>query len=222
MSGFPGSPRLLRGGIVLLDDRGAISRIVALQYNPDTVSRSLSPQVTEGEGLEAMRPRLKGPPAETIRLEAELDAADALEFPDRNGAVVSGGLHGAIAALEGLVSPGADSLVSADALLAAGTLEVAAPPAPLSLFVWGKERVVPVRITELSVTEEAFDPALNPIRAKVTLAMRVLGPAELGFGSAGGALAVANLRRKERLAQGAGRPEAEGEIAAIARGAGAR
>ena len=38
----------------------------------------------------------------------------------------------------------------------------------LSLFVWSKDRIVPVRVTDFSITEEAFDPALNPIRAKVS------------------------------------------------------
>jgi hypothetical protein len=42
--------------------------------------------------------------------------------------------------------------------------------APLALFVWSQHRILPVRVTDFSITEEAFDPALNPIRAKVSLA----------------------------------------------------
>ena len=42
MTTFPGSPRLLKGGIVLIDpDSSAVRRIIALQYNPDTLSRTL-------------------------------------------------------------------------------------------------------------------------------------------------------------------------------------
>ncbi len=38
MTTFPGSPRLLKGGIVLIDpDTSAVSRIIMLQYNPGTL-----------------------------------------------------------------------------------------------------------------------------------------------------------------------------------------
>ena len=57
--------------------------------------------------------------------------------------------------------------------------------APLTLFVWSKSRIVPVRLTEFSVTEEAFDAELNPIRAKVSLGMRVLSVDDLGFDAQG-------------------------------------
>ena len=72
--------------------------------------------------------------------------------------------------------------------------------APLALFVWSKNRVVPVRITEFSITEEAFDPALNPIRAKVSLGLRVLSIDDLGFAHRGGSLFMSYLRNKEALA----------------------
>src|SRR5206468_8409862 len=84
VTGFPGSPKLVRGGLVLLDpDTGALLRTIALQYNPDLLTRTLQVQgagAQQGDRLEALR--LKGPPAETIKLEAELDAADQLEHPD--------------------------------------------------------------------------------------------------------------------------------------------
>ena len=72
--------------------------------------------------------------------------------------------------------------------------------APLALFVWSKSRIVPVRVTDFSITEEAFDPALNPIRAKVSLGLRVLSVDDLGFAHKGGSLFMAYLQRKERLA----------------------
>ena len=64
---------------------------------------------------------------------------------------------------------------------------------PLTLFVWSRSRVEPVRISELSVTEEAFDPNLNPIRAKLSLSMRVLTVDDLGFETKGGALFLDHL-----------------------------
>ena len=83
----------------------------------------------------------------------------------------------------------------------AGSIEIAPELAPLPLFVFGPRRVVPVRITELSITEEAFDPALNPIRAKVSLSLRVLTVDDLGFDSKGGGLFMTYLQTKEQLAQ---------------------
>jgi hypothetical protein len=85
-----------------------------------------------------------------------------------------------------------------------GTLEILPPEAPLILFVWSKSRIVAVRVTEFSVTEEAFDPSLNPIRAKVSLGMRVLSTDDLGFTHKGGTIFMSYLRTREALAKKAG------------------
>ena len=149
MTSFPRSPRLIKGGIVLLDPTtGAIRRVIALQYNPDTLSRTLQVQAAGGEGdrLEAMR--LKGPPTETIKLDAEIDATDQLEFPDQNPVAGDVGIFPQIAALETIVYPTSTSLQASNALAKAGTLEIAAAETALTLFVWSKSRVVPVRITD--------------------------------------------------------------------------
>src|SRR6476619_5204028 len=104
---FTGSPRVLKGGLVLLDpERGNVLRIIVLQYNPDTLTRSLQTQGMSGESgdrLEALR--LKGPPVETIKLDAEIDATDQLEHPDGNQTTVQLGLHPQLAALETIVYP---------------------------------------------------------------------------------------------------------------------
>src|SRR5207237_110121 len=89
------------------------------------------------------------------------------------------GLYPQIAALESLVNPSVADLVAQNILAAGGTLEIAPSEAPLALFVWSAQRVVAVRVTELGVTEEAFDPALNPIRAKISLGLRVLNVDDL-------------------------------------------
>lgn len=204
MSGFPGSPRLLKGGIVLVDaDAGAIRRIIALQYNPDTLTRSLQPNVVgTGQGNRSEATRLKGPPVETIKLDAELDAADQLEVGDRG--TIEVGLHPQLAALETIVYPSVAQLQQQRRLSDGGALEIAPVLAPLTLFVWSKQRIVPVRLTDLSITEEAFDPNLNPIRAKVSLGMRVLSVDDLGFDHKGGSLYMAYLQNKERLAARSG------------------
>jgi len=195
----PLSPRLLKGGLVRLDPKsGRILGVIGLQYNPDTLTRTLQVQATGETGDRSQALRLKGAAVETIKLEAEIDAADRLN--DANPDAVAVGIHPQLAALEALVHPRADDLQANDALAGAGVLEVLPLEAPLTLFVWSKQRVVPVRVTDLSVTEEAFDVALNPIRAKVSLSLRVLSVDDLGFDHRGGTLSMAYLRNKEALA----------------------
>ena len=197
------SPLLIRGGIVLVDpDSGQVKRVIAMQYNPDTLSRSLQPQAVTDDGHDRSQAlRLKGPPIETIKLDAEIDATDQLEFPDQNPNAVELGIAPQLAALETLLYPARGQLIANNSLQAGGTLEILPLQAPLALFVWSKQRVVPVRITECSVTEEAFDTKLNPIRAKVSLSMRVLSIDDLGFSSKGGSLYMVYQQNKERLAQ---------------------
>ena len=175
-------------------------RIIALQYNPDNLSRTLQVQGFGGEGgdrLEALR--LKGPPVETIKLEAEIDATDQLEFPNTYATVAEVGIHPQLAALETIVYPSSFQLSANNRLAKSGTLEIAPMEAPLSLFIWSKNRILPVRLTEFSITEEAFDTALNPIRAKVSLGMRVMSVMDLGFDHKGGNLFMIYLQQKERL-----------------------
>ena len=201
MTTFPNSPRLIKGGIVLIDPQtSAVLRVIALQYNPDTLSRTLQIQAVgeSGDRLEALR--LKGPPIETIKLEAEIDATDQLEFPDQNRTTAELGIFPQLAALETIVYPTSAQLQSNNSLAQTGTLEIAPMEAPLTLFVWSKTRTLPVRITDFSITEEAFDAALNPIRAKISLGMRVLSVNDLGFDHKGGNLFMTYLRSKEQLA----------------------
>jgi hypothetical protein len=200
---FPGSPRLLKGGIVLVDPDSAVpQRIIVLQYNPDSLSRSLQPQVIGGEGgdrLEALR--FKGPPIETIKLDAEIDATDALAQADRNSIAVRMGIHPQLAALETLIYPNSSDLQTNQNLALAGTLEIAPAESPLTLFIWSQHRIVPVRLTEFTIVEEAFDSTLNPIRAKVSLAMRVLTLNDLGARHQGSSLFLAYQKQKEQMAK---------------------
>jgi hypothetical protein len=198
----PISPRLLKGGIVLIDpDSGAVRRVIALQYNPDTLTRSFQVKGVGAEGgdrSEALR--LKGPAVESFKLEAEIDAADQLEFIDQNPNTAQFGIQPQLAALETIIYPTTSQLQSNNTLANIGTLEIAPMQTPLALFIWSRSRVVPVRLTELSITEEAFDPALNPIRAKVSLGMRVLSVDDLGFDQKGSSIYLAYQRQKEQLA----------------------
>ncbi len=200
MTTFPNSPRLLKGGIVLIDPTtSAVQRIIALQYNPDSLSRTLQPQAVKEGGDRSEAMRLTGPPVETIKVDAEIDATDQLEVA--NGTATEVGLHPQLAALELIVYPTSDQLQSNNTLAQAGTLEILPMETPLALFVWSRQRILPVRITDFSITEEAFDPALNPIRAKVSLGFRVLSVNDLGFDHKGGSLFMGYLQNKEQLAR---------------------
>jgi hypothetical protein len=200
---FTDSPRLIKGGIVLLDpDSGAMLRVIALQYNPDTVSRTLAAQTVAAEGQNRSEPlRLKGPPVETFKLEAELDATDQLEFPDRNPTATQVGLLPQLAVLETIIYPSSQTMLTNHTLAQSGTLEIAPMEAPLTLFVWSSSRIVPVRITDFSVTEEAFDPDLNPIRAKVSLGLRVLSVDDFPWPHRGTGLYMVYQQQKEALAR---------------------
>jgi len=204
MTTFPRSPRLLKGGIVLLDPvSAAVQRIIVLQYNPDTLTRSFQVQAVGQDGGDRSEAfRIKAPPVETIKLEAEVDVTDQLELPDegQNHTAVELGLHPQLAVLETIIYPPSERLLENNRLAKAGTLEIAPMESPLMLFIWSKSRIIPVRLTELSVTEEAFDTALNPIRAKVSLGMRVLSVQDLGFDHKGGGLYMSYQKEKERLA----------------------
>jgi hypothetical protein len=202
MTSFPGSPRVLKGAIVAVDPLNPLASVVVFQYNPETLERSIRPRIA-GEGAERGEVlRLSGPPEETVSVEIELDATDGLETGDP--LTVATGVGSSLAALEMLVYPKSTLVISNEVLAALGVIEVIPPEAPLTLFVWGPKRVLPVRITDFTITEQAFDPALNPILAKVRLGLRVLTYQDLGVLSVGGALSLANQVIKETMATTAG------------------
>jgi len=203
MTTFPGSPPLVKGGIVLVDVQTSnINRIISLQYNPESISRSFQIKSIEGEnGQRSEALRLTGPPIETINLDAEIDATDQLEHPDDHENTAREGVSPQLAALETIIYPAASKLIGNNQMANTGTLEIAPMETDLTLFIWSKNRITPVRITDFSITEDAFDANLNPIRAKVSLGMRVLTIDDLGFDHVGGSLYMSYQQNKERLSQ---------------------
>lgn len=173
MSSFPRSPRLIKGAIVGLDVANPLASVIVFQYNPDTMTRALQAQTSgPASGSRSEPMRLKGAPVETITLDVEIDATDQLEA----AAAITGqlGIYPQLSALEMLLYPKSALVIANTVLAAAGTIEVIGPEAPFTLLIWGIKRVLPVRLTGFSITEEAYDPSLNPIRAKVSLSLRVL------------------------------------------------
>lgn len=197
---FPGSPRLQKGELVSIDPANPQRRTIVFQYNPDTMTRRLDARTTggqEGERSEALR--LTGPPRESITFSVEIDAADQLEQGDPN--VATYGIYPVLSALELLLYPRSDHVIRNLSLALAGNIEIIPPEAPLTVLVWGAERVLPVRLTGFSITEEAYDPLLNPIRAKVDLTLNVLSYADLKPGTPGFDLFLSHQIVKEFVAE---------------------
>ncbi|MET7521887.1 hypothetical protein ACFYSJ_14120 [Streptomyces sp. NPDC005248] len=220
MTRYADIPKPIRSGIVVVDpERGTPQRIIVLQFNPDTLERSLAPQSAGGSGdaggggsggdrNEALR--LKGPAEESWKFTAEIDATDQFEVaaPD--------GIHPQLATLEMLVQPTSAQLREASRRTQKGTIEISPIEMPLTLFTWGSKRVMPVRLTELSINESAFDVNLNPIRASLGIGMKVLSVSDLPAGHRGADLYLAHLAQKEQLAAAA----RGGRLAALGLGRG--
>ena len=202
MSTFPNSPRVQKGALVGLDPVNPLASVIVFQYNPETLTRTLTPQTSGGQGGGANAPsealRLAGPPQETIKLDAVIDAIDQLEKGEPPATEV--GIYPQLAALEMLLYPKSALVIANEVLLRVGVIEIIPPEAPLTILVWGAKRVLPVRLTDFSITEEMFDPNLNPIQAKASLGLRVLNYRDLGLLSPGGGLFMAHQLIKEGLA----------------------
>ena len=198
MTTFPNSPRLAKGAIVGVDLFNPLASVIVLQYNPDTVTRTLQAQAAGEGGDRAEAMRLKGPPVESIKLDVEIDATDQLGSGEDIAA--SMGIYPQLAALEMLIYPKSALVIANTVLLAAGTIEIVPPMAPFTLFVWGMKRVLPVRLTDFSIAEEAHDASLNPIRAKVSLGLRVLSYNDLSLLNPGYHLFLVHQIAKETMA----------------------
>jgi hypothetical protein len=212
MSQFPASPQVLKGAIVGLDPMNPLASIIVFQYNPDAVTRTIHARTAGAGSSQSEALRLKGPPEETIAFDVEIDAADQLEQSDP--IAESMGIAPALASLEMLLYPKSAVVIANEVLAQLGVIEVIPAEAPLTLLVWGIKRVLPVRLTQFTITEEAFDTDLNPIRAKVALSLTVLTYNDLGLLSVGGALFMAHQVIKEVMATISGAGAVAGAISA--------
>jgi hypothetical protein len=198
MTTFPGSPRLVKGAIIGIDPFNPLASIILFQYNPKTMSRRLQAATPQGEGARSEVQRLSGAPTETIDLKVEIDATDQLEVG--NALAETTGIYPQLSALEMLLYPKTAQVILNTALLAAGTIEIVPPAAPFTLFIWGLKRVVPVRLDGFSIDEQEYDPNLNPIRAEVSLSLRVLSYNDFSLTHPGFAVFLAHQVAKEVMA----------------------
>lgn len=218
-NGFSRTPKLLKGALIRFDAPLLIPipNIIIFQYNPETVSRTLTPYAPPGResaGSEgASNPDLTQPfdPQESFSLKLEIDAADALESPEFHPVAVVAGVADRLAAMEMLLYPvteGVDLLGSVSVSLSAGGASLdmggaagsAVPDkkVPITLFFWGPGRIVPVRLTSFTVEEQQFSPLLYPTRATVSVGLSVLTPSAILNGREEDSLGMI-----EKLAMGA-------------------
>jgi len=182
------------------------SSVIVFQFNPEAMKRTLAhraaPAPAAGNTGAAKEDvlRVAGPPLETINLTVDMHAADQLAEPDQNAPVAEDGLHPALATLELLMYPPTLNVLAIEQKAAAGQVQVSPADLPLVLLIWGKSRVVPVKLTSFAVSEEAFDRHLNPIAAKVELGMQVLTYMEFNDSSIGRDAFIAYQKSKEQLA----------------------
>jgi hypothetical protein len=189
----------MKGAIIGIDPFNPLASIIVFQYNPETLTRTLAPQTAGGQGSDRSEAlRLKGAPVESITVAVDIDATDQLETA--NPLATSLGIYPQLSALEMLIYPKSVLVIANTILLALGTIEIIPPEAPLTLFIWGPKRVLPVRLTQFSITEEAYDVNLNPTRAKVSLGLQVLSYNDLPLSHPGYALFLAHQVIKEAMA----------------------
>ena len=194
----PGSPRTLRGALVSIDPVIPIPKLVVFQYNPDSLTRSITARTPKDAGTRMAATRLTGAPQETIKMDVEIDATDQLEKSD--ALTMKLGIYPQLSTLEMLVYPSSIEVIANTVLMATGVIELLPPPSPLTLLIWGIKRIVPVRLTEFTITEEAHDTALNPIRARVGLGLTVLSYSDLSITNPGYYIFLAHQVVKESMA----------------------
>ncbi len=208
----PLRPNLQKGALAVYPTHTPGSQPTALivfQFNPESMKRTLAhraaPAPTEGKSGAAKEDvlRVAGPPLETISITVDMHAADQLDEPDneKNNAVAQHGLHPALARLELLMYPPTLNAKKIEEQAAKGKVQVSPADVPLVLLIWGKSRVVPVKLTSFAISEDAFDSRLNPISAKVELGMQVLSYMEFTDSSIGRDAFLAYQKTKENLAQ---------------------
>lgn len=204
MTTFPNSPRLQKGALIGLDPFNPLASVVIFQYNPETITRTLRARTVPagggggGQAVPGEAMRLAGPPEESFKLDVVLDATDQMEKGDPITAQL--GIHPQLASLEMLLYPKSAVVIANEVLMRAGVIEAIQPESPLAILVWGIKRVLPVRLTGFTITEEMFDPDLNPTHAKVSLDLNALSYHDLGLLSPGGGLFMAHQIIKEGMA----------------------
>ncbi len=183
-SGLSNQPRLLKGAFVDSNLLAFPPLIVPFQFNPDRLTRRKTVRVEaprsrrgqeectpEGESLGEAQTTSTNP--ETINMDIRLDATDALDAGDP----IAGefGVLPALSALEMMIMPRSESIFGGLLGLSANFGFGDRRSTPVLIFVWGRQRIYPVRLTDLNIQEIEYNPNLNPTRVIAGVTMQVLG-----------------------------------------------
>lgn len=205
--------KYLRGAFIAYDPGGypdGGKRVIPFRFNPEVLSRSL--QVEQGKSGSGAEGAAKGgsgkkgeqaADASSGALKQSFTVKVRFDFDDRHEVArdlpPELGIAPEIAALESLLYP-----AESPADQAGDGSEPVRPrqQRPTVLFIWGRKRVLPVRITSMAVNETLFNAELNPLRAEIDVALEVLGETDAKDNKAvGDALAFSQQRRRELAKQ---------------------
>lgn len=176
---------LIRGALIEYssDFLGPLPNVVIFQFNPDSLSRTIQIPARPERSHQPERDQTGDSPSENISLTAHFSAADQLEVG--NPLAEAFGIGPQLAALEQMVYPsGAIGGLIGKALDAVGDalgLGGSDPPTqpiprvalPKILFIWGVDRILPVTISSMSITEQQYNSVLKPIQAEVSLGLSI-------------------------------------------------
>jgi hypothetical protein len=165
----PWTQMMLAGALVQISRTDPTSKsIVAFQYNPETLTRSLSPSY-----YQSRKDTLTGPAKQSIDVTIQLEASG-------QGWSTLTGILPQLAALEMMINPSSDFLSAYQTSLQSNKMEAVPPVAPRILFIWGPSRVLPVLITSMTIKEKMFNQSLTPVVADVDLKMELYPFAQAG------------------------------------------
>lgn len=180
-----------------------LPNVIIFQFNPETMTHTWTPakDMTGTPGGGQPNPlAVKGLPGESFSFTLAMDANDMIAdgSPVAVGLATATGIYSRLAALEMLLYPtgafaGGSLLGTVSAAASAGAAASiggsGSPPVdrtvpqstlPTVLFVWGPGRILPVRVTTLTVTEKLYDALLlNPTHAEAQIGLTVLTPDEV-------------------------------------------
>jgi hypothetical protein len=151
MPPISGSFAPMKGALVHLAAPGGTPSIIAFPFNPATLRRTLQPVATQGAGILGVSEPVN--PGQTIVFTLSIGDLANILVPGVAASLV--GVKSVLAALELLMYPASN---------AAGSL---------TLFVWGPNRIIPVRVAGLNILEEMFGLDLAPIQATVEVTLTV-------------------------------------------------
>jgi hypothetical protein len=183
----------------------ALPNVIVFQFNPETITHAWTeatapqppPSTPDKPAAKVSALATTGDPGEsfsfTLIMDSDQQIADISSDPIGGGLATVSGLYSRLAAIEMLQFPnkppsgglvgGVTAAASAAGVgaSAAGAAQTSVPSmmVPIVLFVWGPLRIVPVRITALSVAEKMFDDLLNPTHAEATITLTVLTPDDI-------------------------------------------